>query len=160
MPIAPVLARAPRWALSFADLCLVLLGFFVMLHAGAVDRAALARGMRTAFGDERTAAPGLARAASELFVPGEAVLTLQSRTWLAGVGRKALARGERVTIASEGFDGQGRRFDRWELAAARTAAVARGVAAGGLPEDRIAVSLPATRVETPAWQSIAILRGR
>ena len=32
--------RTPRWALSFADLCLLLLGFFVLLQAqGILARA-------------------------------------------------------------------------------------------------------------------------
>jgi hypothetical protein len=69
-------ARTPRWALSFADLCLVLLGFFILLHAQSGDRTRLAQGLRSAFGD--TGDVSVRRhelAAAALFQPGEAVLT-------------------------------------------------------------------------------------
>ena len=130
--------RAPRWALSFADLCLLLLAFFVLLHARGGDGGGVADSMRSAFGE---AAPSRARhyAAGELFEPGEAVLKPQARARLEALGRSTKGA---IRISSTGLDPATHRLDRWELAAARVAAVARALRSGGLPEDRIELSMP------------------
>ncbi|MEH3106319.1 MAG: flagellar motor protein [Sphingomonas fennica] len=135
-------ARSPRWMMSFADICLLLLGFMVLLHAQAIDGRKLAQGMRAAFGNAGPAADH-DLAAGTLFAPAEAVLRPPARARLAALGRAAAAHGRGVRIESRGTDpAPGGRLDRWELAAARTAAVARAVAAGGLREDAIQVSIP------------------
>jgi hypothetical protein len=129
--------------MSFADLCLLLLGFFVILHAQKSDPRRVAAGMRAAFGDT---APGPARTdypATALFQPGEAVLTPAAARWLAGTGGKAAAAKGGVLIVSDGIDGATARLDGWELAAARAAAVGRAVRAGGLDEARVTISIPA-----------------
>ncbi|WP_192812897.1 flagellar motor protein MotB, partial [Rhizorhabdus wittichii] len=41
-----------RWVLSFADLTLLLLAFFVLMQAQAADRLKLAAGIRDAFGGD------------------------------------------------------------------------------------------------------------
>ncbi|WP_156680346.1 flagellar motor protein MotB [Sphingomonas profundi] len=138
-------ARAPRWALSFADLCLLLLGFFVILHAQKGDPRRVAQGMRAAFGDGATAAAA-ARTdykATALFQPGEAVLTPAAAGWLARLGREAAARRSAVLIVSDGIDPATARLDGWELAAARAAAVGRAVRAGGVSERQLTISIPA-----------------
>lgn len=131
--------RTPRWALSFADLCLVLLGFFVLLHAQGGDRTRLAQGMRSAFGEAGAVA---ARRhdfnAAALFQPGEAVLTPAGETRIALLARGA----KRARIESTGSGAGGRRFDRWELAAARVAAIARAAKAAGVPEQAIEIAIP------------------
>lgn len=136
-------ARAPRWALSFADLSLLLLGFFVILHARAGQSAAVAQGMRAAFGNAAPAAARTEYPATRLFQPGEAVLTPAAARWLAGMGAEAAKAGRQVTIVSAGRDAATARLDGWELAAARVAAAARAVRAGGLREDRLVLSIPA-----------------
>lgn len=129
-----------RWALSFADLCLLLLAFFIVLQARSVDRAAVARGVRAAFGNQAGATTRQhAFEARALFLPGEAVLRADARARLA-----VLARGSATArVESSGRDQAGQRFDGWELAAARTAAVARALAATGMAPDRISVAMPA-----------------
>lgn len=129
-----------RWALSFADLCLLLLGFFVLLQARP-DRQALAQGLRSAFG---TPAPAsVTWPAERLFEPGEALLTADARARIAAFARRA--GGGAITIASRGTERGAARFDGWELAAARTAAVARALGAAGVGEARIRLAIdPAT----------------
>jgi flagellar motor protein MotB len=129
--------RAPRWALSFADLCLLLLAFFVLLQSRNGDRAQMAASMRAAFGD---AAPATAQhyPASSLFEPGEAVLKPEQRARFVALGRHAAA----IRITGDGMDPANHRLDAWELAAARVAAVARAVQAGGVPESRIEILMP------------------
>ncbi|USI73734.1 OmpA family protein [Sphingomonas morindae] len=132
-------AATPRWALSFADLCLVLLGFLLLLQAQRGDPAA---SLRAAFGapaplaDERAAAP--------LFQPGEALLLPPARAMLRAAGARAVTRGARMIVESRGRDGDARRFDGWELAAARAAAVARALSEGGLAADRIDLRVEGT----------------
>ncbi len=127
-------ARVPRWAVSFADLCLLLLGFFVLLQAHQARPDQLAASLRSAFGERATRQPAIRYRAASMFEPGEAVLTRAAAARLARIGAEARAGGKAVRIVSEGMDAGTSRFDRWELAAARAAAVARGIRAGGLAE--------------------------
>lgn len=130
---------APRWALSFADLCLLLLGFTLIL-AARPNPAALTQGIHAALGARPAVVPPHAAApAAALFDVGEAVLSARGLAWVAAFARAA---GDRpVALASHGTDAGGARFDDWELAAARTASIARALAADGVPEGHIALSL-------------------
>jgi len=128
-------ARGSRWALSFADLCLLLLGFFVLLQARPAS-APLAAGLRHAFGAHTPIL--LERPADDLFEPGEAVLRPDARPILRRFAQSAR---NGALIASEGTEAATLRFDGWELAAARAAAVARELASAGIPEARIRVAI-------------------
>ena len=133
--------RGPGWALSFADLTLLLLGFMLILQAQTVDRRKLAEGMREAFHGAGPP-PAHSEAASGLFAPGEAVLLPAARNRLERLGKAAATAHHGLRLESRGADTSGSRLDRWELAAARTAAVARALAAGGVAERRISVAIP------------------
>lgn len=150
-----------RWAVSFADLVMLLLGFFVLMQAQRGDRMKMAQGMRAAFGgaDAPSAIPGFD--AASLFERDEAMLKPAVRARFAAMGARARADGVRLTVSSQGRGGRSARLDAWELAAARTAAVARAIRAGGLAEDRIEISIPPMRGEDPAdRQRIDITRSR
>jgi flagellar motor protein MotB len=126
----------PRWAVSFADLVLLLLGCFVFLHAieaarptapaGAIPAHAAPRGFAASF------------RAGDLFEPGEARLTDAARERLATLAETL--RTGRVAVASRGLAEGGRRLDRFELAAARSVAVARALREAGIDEHAISVS--------------------
>jgi hypothetical protein len=77
----------PRWAVSFADLFLLLLGCFVLLHAmeAARPRAGADANVARAAGGYR---------AADLFQPGEAVLRPEARALLQGEGRRLAGREE------------------------------------------------------------------
>jgi flagellar motor protein MotB len=150
---------APRWALSFADLCLLLLGFFILLHAQRAEPERVAEGVRAAFNGTT---PTLIRAqyrAAAIFLPGEAILRPAARRDLAKIGRDAARTGGAVRVESQGVDGGTRRFDSWELAAARAAAVARALREGGLPERRVTIAMPGGAVED-GGQRIGVTVGR
>jgi flagellar motor protein MotB len=136
----------PRWAISFADLVLLLLGCFVLLHAMEAARP------------KATEAPPAAAVAGwpaeTLFQPGEARLLDGARATLAAAAR-ALA-GHKVRIVSRGTGAGGARLDRFELAAARAAAVGRALQAGGVAERDIAIAL--AEGGGPAGQTIALER--
>lgn len=129
----------PRWAISMADLTLLLLGFAIMIHV------APSGALRTAVQSSQFAALTLFdEAADPLFEDGEARLTASARERLAEVGRTAARRREVLQVQSIGTGrGGAARFDRWELSAARAAAVARALGAGGLAQDRIDLAIPA-----------------
>ena len=128
-------ARGGRWALSFADLCLLLLGFFVLLQARP-DKARLASGLRQAFGrHERT---GFEQPATTMFQSGEAILKPAARMALRAAAKGATGQ---IAIVSRGTDPATSRFDAWELAAARAAATARALAEAGVAQERIAIDL-------------------
>lgn len=83
----PAPAR-PLWLVTLADLALLLVGFFVLLHATRVDPAALAHSFRAGFDAEDApmpvAAQGLANFASASAVPPDmAALTVWARQALA-----------------------------------------------------------------------------
>ena len=137
-----------RWALSFADLCLLLLGFFVLLQAKP-DGQRLSAGLRAAFVKQQGA--DFEQPAATMFEPGEAIPRPDTVTAL-----RALAdRNGHITIVSRGVDPGTQRFDAWELAAARAAASARILAAAGMPQDHIAIDLAPG---DPTGQIIAITR--
>ena len=125
----------PRWAVSFADLVLLLLGCFVLLHAMEAQRStAAATPARPA-----AAAPVRSFSASEVFQSGEALLTPEAREALHAEGARLA--GHPVRILSTGTGEDGGRLDRFELAAARTAAVGRALREGGLAESQIAIAM-------------------
>ena len=134
----------PRWAVSFADLVLLLLGCFVLLHAMEAARP---------HGSAVAAPAASGYRAADLFQPGEAVLKPEARTQLQAEGRRLA--GRRVGIASIGTAEAGGRLDRFELSAARAAAVGRALQEGGLGERDIAIAV-ADSADPGAGQRIAI----
>jgi hypothetical protein len=153
-----IAARSPRWVLSFADLCLLLLGFFVLLHARSGDSRAVTEGLRAAFGGKPGAAAPAPYAAAGLFEPGQAVFRPGRATPFRAIGAGAAAAGGTVLVESRGMDQATRRFDAWELAAARTAAIARAIRAGGLDEQRIVIVMPPPRAsDGDRGQALAVV---
>lgn len=137
------IAGAPSWAISFADLCMLLLGFFIILHVQSNQQKQVVNGIKQAFGGKAViAAESHDLNPARLFEPGEALLRPEARAELAAIGNHARATGARVRIESIGADKATRRFDGWELAAARAAAIARAVQSGGLSEKAIILSIP------------------
>ena len=133
-------AGRQRWALSFADLALLLLGFFVLLQARP-DANHLSAGLRAAFGARADAA--LEAKANAWFEPGEAVLTPEGHRVIGDFARNGGK--SALIVSSRGTEPNAVRFDGWELAAARTAAVARALSQAGVAQEQIAVAIdPAT----------------
>lgn len=143
-----------RWVLSFADLALLLLAFFVMMQAQSGDRLKLAAGMRDAFGGsgeggtEGALIHGLI--AAKAFEADEAILRPAEADRLRAIGVAAAAAKQRVIVASQGRDVQTARLDAWELSAARTTAVARAIRMGGVADAMIEISIPPMRGSDPA----------
>jgi flagellar motor protein MotB len=145
----------PRWAVSFADLLLLLLGCFVLLHAMEAQRPKAAAGLPATARDQPAAAPARSFSAAEVFQPGEALLTAEARAALRAEG--ARLSGHPVRIFSTGTGETGGRLDRFELAAARAAAIGRALREGGLGEGQIAIAM-AESGRPGAGQVIAISR--
>ena len=138
----------PRWAVSFADLILLLLGCFVMLHAMEAARA-------HADGNIGTTPAAGAWHAADLFEPGEAVLKPTARATLQAEGRRLAGRA--VRILSSGTAEAGGRLDRFELSAARAAAVGHALEEGGVRDRDIAIAV-ADSTGDETGQRIAISR--
>ncbi len=131
-------ARRNRWAIGFADLLLLLLGFFVLLQASGSGRDAMVAQLSSQFGG-RPAPAGTELVAATLFEPGEALLTPAGRARLTALA-KAHAKGtSRLAIRSKGTDAARQRFDEWDLAAARLGAVARALNVGGIAPERLEI---------------------
>jgi flagellar motor protein MotB len=136
----------PRWAVSFADLFLLLLGCFVLLHAMEAARPQA--------GDPADAGrPAGGYRAAELFQAGEAVLKPAARTLLRAEGRRLA--GHRIMIFSAGTAEAGGRLDRFELSAARAAAIGRALQEGGVHDRDVAVIMTES-ADPAAGQRIAI----
>lgn len=131
-------ARRSRWAISFADLLLLLLGFFVLLQASGQKRDVMLAQVRQQFGG-RPMQSGVEMRADELFLPGEALLSDKGRAQLARVAVKLRVGADRLEVRSLGTDPARQRFDEWDLAAARLGAVARALEAGGVGRDRLVI---------------------
>lgn len=151
-------ARSARWAISFADLALLLLGFFVLLQASGSRSAQMLSGVRAQFGAKPIAQADEWRA-DTLFVPGEAMLSdAGMRTIRASAGR-ALTRGGSVELASIGQDRGTDRFDGWDLAAARLGAVARALKAAGIGENQLVIRGLDQRAGATGGQVIRVAPG-
>jgi hypothetical protein len=135
--------RRARWALSFADLCLLLLGFFVLLQAHSKRDSALA-GINAYFRDGGTGARAIDAdiPATMLFVPNEAMLTPAGRARHGTIAQDVLESGGVLRISSQGTDPGTARFDGWDLASARLGAVARALIQAGFPANRVRIEGP------------------
>ena len=131
-------ARRNRWAVSFADLLLLLLGFFILLQASGQKREAMLAQVRQQFGG-RAVAKDMELHAAELFLPDEALLSDQGRAAVARVAAGLRSGNGRIDISSLGTDPARRRFDPWDLAAARLGAVVRELKVQGLAGDRLRI---------------------
>lgn len=147
-------AAMPRWAVSFADLSLLLLAFFVLLHAG--NAREVAASARAAFAGEPLPGPLLEARADSLFEPGEARLTAAAKARLLRIARLSK---RPLVVESEGRDAGARRFDGWELAAARAAAVARALSEGGVAEERVSIILPRGNESRAKGQRLIVRAG-
>lgn len=140
-----------RWAMSFADLSLLLLGFFVLLQASGNHGKAVIEGVNAQFGAEKKAAAvtgkpqSVEMPAGALFEDGEAVLTAQGSAKLVAVAGQWAHGKQLITISSTGEDRATLRFDAWDLAAARIGAVARQLKAAGISDNRIAIRMIESR---------------
>ena len=138
MTAAASQARRNRWAVSFADLLLLLLGFFILLQASGQKRDAMLAQVRQQFGG-RAVAKDMELRAAELFLRDEALLSDQGRAAVARVAAGQRSSSGRIDISSLGTDPARRRFDPWDLAAARLGAVARELRAQGLADERLRI---------------------
>jgi flagellar motor protein MotB len=129
----------PRWAVSFADLVLLLLGCFVLLHAMEAARPKAAGGTPVIASAQAAPTPERAFIAAEVFQSGEALLTPEAREALRAEGARLA--GRPVRILSTGTSEDGGRLDRFELSAARAAAVGRALREGGLAEADINIAM-------------------
>src|SRR3546814_4056752 len=88
-----------RWAVSFADLALLLLGFFVLLYAGRADVRDVAERARTALDSEAAvAAVVFDWAGTSLFASGEERLTDFERAALMKIGEGAARKMRRAPV--------------------------------------------------------------
>ena len=102
-------ARRNRWAVSFADLLLLLLGFFILLQASGHKRDGMLAQVRQQFGG-RTASSVVEWRAAALFLPDEALLSSQGRAAIARATAGLRSGGGRIHISSQGTDPAQRRF--------------------------------------------------
>ncbi|WP_313229051.1 flagellar motor protein MotB [Sphingobium yanoikuyae] len=139
IPSAATAARRNRWAVSFADLLMLLLGFFVLLQAtGSQRRDAMLAEVSRQFGG-RPVRTAIELRAAELFAPGEAMLTPQGQARLRAAVRPYMQDDRMIELRSQGQDRARQRFDDWDLAAARLGAVARALKAQGIGGDRLLI---------------------
>lgn len=150
--------RRARWAISFADLALLLLGFFVLLQASGGRSQAVLQGVAEQFGGHPPISGGAVAQwkASELFVPGEAILSDAGKARILADSMRFKSTRDKVELTSIGMDGGARRFDSWDLAAARLGAVARALRSTGVADDQIVIRGLDEAAQTQQGQTIRI----
>ena len=94
-----------RWALSFADLCLLLLAFFALLQANQSTRNQTLAGIGNYFGAIQSNHQA-DLAALDLFEPGEALLSPSGRAQLLKAAQPFAQSKLTIHIQSIGIDAQ------------------------------------------------------
>lgn len=125
---------AQRTTLSFLDLALIMTGVMAMIASVGDRHPAVAEALSESFGQDKGARAQLVRLKlAGLFEPQEARLTASGRQAIAALGGKN--RQAEFAIAVPVMENRGvSRLDRWELAAARTAAIMRVLADKGVAD--------------------------
>lgn len=141
--------RRNRWAISFADLSLLLLGFFILLQVDSRGKGQALDQIGGYFA-QRAVVPPTAILQAELFVPDEAILTETGFARIADIARDAAKSGDRLILTSRGMPTATNRFDAWDMASARLGATARAAVRAGMPADRITIAMVELRNEDGA----------
>jgi len=100
--------RRGRWALSFADLTLLLLGFFVLLQASNGRQQEIVGGLAQQFGAPANQSERLV--ARDLFQRGEALLTPAGEKRIRTAAQRFVTTDKRIEIRSIGLDRAASRF--------------------------------------------------
>lgn len=131
---------AQRTTLSFLDLALIMTGVMAMIASVGDRHPAMAEALSESFGSQVAPAQRVALPLGRLFEPHEARLTGAGAKQIAALGAKSKHAefGIAVPVVAEAG---ATRLDRWELAAARTAAIMRVLADQGIPDDAMVPDL-------------------
>lgn len=148
---------AQRTTVSFLDLALIMTGVMAMIASVGDNHPAVAGALSKNFGAQADQAQQLELPLATLFEPQEARLTDDGIRKIAALGAKS-ARAE-IGIAVPVLAEKGAsRLDRWELAAARTAAIMRVLADQGMADDAIVPDLARPGART--GQKVVVLTVR
>lgn len=125
---------AQRTTLSFLDLALIMTGVMAMIASVGDRHPAVAEALSDSFGNQAAArSRQVALPLASLFEPQEARMTAKGMQAIAALGGKN--RQAQFVIAVPVLENKGvSRLDRWELAAARTAAIMRVLADQGVAD--------------------------
>lgn len=137
---------AQRATVSFLDLALIMTGVMAMIVSVGDRHPAVAEALAHSFAPDSAAARNALSVqrvqlpVNRLFEPQEARLTDRGRAAIAALASKAPAAqfGIAVPVLA---DPNGSRLDRWELAAARTAAIMRILADQGIADQAMVPDL-------------------
>ncbi|ESZ86492.1 MAG: hypothetical protein Q27BB25_14015 [Blastomonas sp. CACIA14H2] len=125
---------AQRTTLSFLDLALIMTGVMAMIASVGDRHPAVAEAFSESFGQDKAARAQQVRLKlASLFEPQEARLTASGRQALAALGGKNRQAEFAIAVPVVAATGASR-LDRWELAAARTAAIMRVLADQGVAD--------------------------
>lgn len=148
---------AQRTTLSFLDLALIMTGVMAMI-ASVGDRHTVADAFSNSFGAQnlersKTVALPLAK----LFEPQEARMTAKGVQAIAALGGKNRQAEFAIAVPVVTQEAASR-LDRWELAAARTAAIMRVLADHGVAESAIMPDLarPGQRGSAAATRTVRL----
>lgn len=125
---------AQRTTLSFLDLALIMTGVMAMIASVGDRHPAVADAFSESFGADKAArARQVELKLAGLFEPQEARLTASGRQAVAALGGKNRQAEFAIAVPVVAANDSSR-LDRWELAAARTAAIMRVLAEQGVAD--------------------------
>lgn len=131
---------AQRTTLSFLDLALIMTGVMAMIATVGDRHPAMAEALAESFGSQGSPAQHVSLPLGRLFEPHEARLTVAGAKQVAALGAKSKNAEFGIAVPVVAETGA-TRLDRWELAAARTAAIMRVLADQGIADDAMVPDL-------------------
>lgn len=148
---------AQRTTVSFLDLALIMTGVMAMIASVGDNHPAVAEALSESFGATAQPVQRHALSLADLFEPEEARLTAAGSRQIAALAEQSKSAEIGISVPVVADKGASR-LDRWELAAARTAAIMRVLADHGMADDALVPDL--TRPGGKTGQKVAILTVR
>ena len=132
---------AQRTTVSFLDIALIMTGVMAMIASVGDRHPAVAEALADNFGARKSApVERIALPLARLFEPQEARLAPDGAATIAALGAKARTAEIGIAVPVVAESGTSR-LDRWELAAARTAAIMRVLADQGIADSDLVPDL-------------------
>lgn len=132
-----IIERKNRWVFAFADLSLLMIGYFVIMMNASPSLTDATIPLKSAENEGAS----ISLRSKDLFAEHEAMISDEGKSVIADFLVSNKVSNQRIKLSLNGWDPASERLDGWELAAARLAATGRVIREQGIEADSIHIGL-------------------